>query len=660
MLKMFRFVLFSSLVTSSFFSISQDLDSLLNLNAFTQESELQKIINKNVAVSSNNGLSTRETPGIISLVTAEEIQNSGARDLIDVLRLVPGFDVLQDLQFVMGIGLRGNWANEGKVLVMLDGHPLNELLYQTVALGNRFPVDGIERIEIIRGPGSAIYGGSAEYGVINIISKAAESLNGVAVYGVGGFHNNAVGRTNGGVMAAKQGEDFSWDLSAFKGNGIVSDQLYQDLFQGSDVQDLSKTTRADPTNINLGVKYKGISLRTMYDEFETSDPVTFVSNKNFYADLRYNWKVNDKLVLIPQVKYYNQVPWTFGAVDSGEKDFNVRATRTLTQLDAMYDISRKVYLTLGGVYFRDEGIDLLSGDLFDGNEKLTLNNFAFFAQGLFKHRLANATVGFRYEKNNRYGAAFVPRIALTKKIENLHFKVLYSQAFRAPSIQNINIALDEEIEPEKSNVFEIELGYQFTPEMLLAVNAFSITTKDVLIYSSEGEGDTFNEWYENYAKSGSNGFEVVYSIRKKVWYANLTYSFSKAISDNTVTTYEIPGQPQYVGFPKSKVTLNTNFNLTPKLSFNPTFIYAGSRFAYSSIDEDENPVLNEVNPYLLVNAFLNYRSLLGSGFNIGVGAYDISNSRPAILQAYNGGYAPIPGRSREYVVKISYQLNFKK
>ena len=291
MLKMFRFVLFFLILISSFLTFSQDLDSLLNLNAFTQESELQKILNKNVGVSSKNGLTTRETPGIISLITAEEIQNSGARDLMDVLRLVPGFDVLQDLQFVMGIGLRGSWANEGKVLVMMDGHPFNELLYQTVAIGNRFPVDAIEKIEIIRGPGSAIYGGSAEYGVINILTKAAESLNGVAVYGMGGFHDQAVGRTNGGVMAAKKGDTFSWDFSVFKGNGIVSDREYQDLFQNSGVQDLSKVTRADPANINLGLKYKNLSLRTMYDQFETSDPVTFVSNKNFYADLHYTLEV---------------------------------------------------------------------------------------------------------------------------------------------------------------------------------------------------------------------------------------------------------------------------------------------------------------------------------------------------------------------------------
>jgi outer membrane cobalamin receptor len=274
------------LLFSPTLAFTQDLDSLLNLSAFTAESDLQKALNKNLTVSSSKALTTRETPAIISLITAEEIQNAGARDLTDILRLVPGFDIGQDLQFVMGIGLRGNWANEGKVLVMMDGQPFNDLLYQTVAVGNRFPVDAIERIEIIRGPGSAIYGGSAEYGVINIITKAAESLNGVAVYGTAGFHSNAIGRTNGGIMLAKKAQDFSWDISLFKGKGIVSDRTYQDLYQVEPPQNLGRTTTADPMNISVGLKYKGFSWRTMYDQFQTSDPFLIVSNKNFYTDLK--------------------------------------------------------------------------------------------------------------------------------------------------------------------------------------------------------------------------------------------------------------------------------------------------------------------------------------------------------------------------------------
>lgn len=644
-------------------TFSQDLDSLLNISAFTEESELQKVINKNTTVSSSKALTTRETPGIISLITSEEIQNAGARDLTDILRLVPGFDIAQDLQFVMGISLRGNWANEGKVLVMLDGQPFNDLLYQTVAVGNRFPVDAIDRIEIIRGPGSAIYGGSAEYGVINIITKAAESLNGVAVYGTGGFHSGAVGRTNAGVMLAMKGEDLQWDASFFKGKGIVSDQKnYQDLYFEYDPQDLAKTTYSDPTNLNVGVKYKGLAIRTMYDLFETSDPFLYISYTNFFADARYTWKVNPKLSIIPQLKYYDQKPWTWGDAVTGEKYFNVQAKRTLSQVEAVYDVSRKVNLNFGAVYFSDEGVDGLFESNFAGEKTLRLSNYAFFAQGLLKHRLVNATLGFRYEKNNRYGAAFVPRMALTKKIENFHFKVLYSQAFRAPSIQNINIAKTGTVKPEKSNVFEFELGYQFTPEMLFAVNAFSLTTKDLLVYGSEGTGgDDFNEWYENATKSGTRGFEVIYSLRKKSWYTNVSYSFSQAIGgDATVEPFIIPQNGnQYAGMLAHKVTMNTAIYATPKISINPSVIYGGKRYGYSSLDVDGNPVATTIDPYVLANMFVNFRNVV-DGFTFGFGAYDIFNERPVVPQAYNGGYAPVPGRSREYVVKLAYQLDFKK
>jgi hypothetical protein len=196
--------------------------------------------------------------------------------------------------------------------------------------------------------------------------------------------------------------------------------------------------------------------------------------------------------------------------------------------------------------------------------------------------------------------------------------------------------------------------------MLLAVNAFSISTRNLMIYGSEGEDETFNEWYENSRKSGSKGIEVVYSVRRKIWYAHLTYSFSQAIKDNSVAEYHVSQTDrQYVGFPAHKVTLNTNFNITPQLSINPTCIYAGTRYAYTTVDDEGNAISTSLDPYVIANAFLNYRNLL-PGLTAGVGTYDIFNEHPAIPQAYNGGYAPIPGRSREYVVKLSYQLNFAK
>jgi outer membrane receptor for ferrienterochelin and colicin len=82
------------------FVSGQELDSLQKMSAFTEESDLQKQLNKATNVASGKALTTRETPGILSVISGEEIQNSGARDIIDVLRLVPGFDVGQDVNFI--------------------------------------------------------------------------------------------------------------------------------------------------------------------------------------------------------------------------------------------------------------------------------------------------------------------------------------------------------------------------------------------------------------------------------------------------------------------------------------------------------------------------------------------------------------------------------
>src|SRR4051812_43491554 len=108
---MARWQIGSLIFIFSFFSLpglSQELDSLLKLSAFTAESDLQKQLNQATGVGSGKAQATRETPGILSIVTAEDIQKMGARDITDILRTVPGFDIGQDVQFVTGVSFRGN------------------------------------------------------------------------------------------------------------------------------------------------------------------------------------------------------------------------------------------------------------------------------------------------------------------------------------------------------------------------------------------------------------------------------------------------------------------------------------------------------------------------------------------------------------------------
>src|SRR6476646_1574189 len=170
-------------------------DDVTEVHDITEVS-LDDLLKTDVDVATKVPQTFRETPGVITVLTREEIMDSGARDLEDVLLLVPGFSLGLDVEGITDVGVRGNWGHEGKVLLLIDGQQMNETLYSTNQLGNHYPVDQIERIEIIRGPGSAIYGGYAELAVINVVTRGADELKGGAVYGEGGFMSGATGHAN--------------------------------------------------------------------------------------------------------------------------------------------------------------------------------------------------------------------------------------------------------------------------------------------------------------------------------------------------------------------------------------------------------------------------------------------------------------------------------
>jgi len=173
------------------------------------EMSLEELLNVELTVASRKALSGRESPGIVTLLTREELRAAGARDLMDALRLVPGFSFGVDVQGVAGLGVRGFWAHEGKVALFIDGVEMNENLYATLQLGNHYPVELIEKIEIIRGPGSAVYGGTAELAVIQVTTRSGAELAGweaAASWGQGG---DGWMRRKGSLAAGGSG-DATW------------------------------------------------------------------------------------------------------------------------------------------------------------------------------------------------------------------------------------------------------------------------------------------------------------------------------------------------------------------------------------------------------------------------------------------------------------------
>jgi len=131
-----------------------------------------------------------DAPSSVSIITASEIKKYGYRTLADILRSVRGLYVTYDRNYNF-LGIRGfNRPGDynSRILLLLDGHRLNDNVYDQAELGTGFPldIDLIDRIEIIRGPSSSLYGTSAFFGVINVISREGKDMKGVEVAASGG------------------------------------------------------------------------------------------------------------------------------------------------------------------------------------------------------------------------------------------------------------------------------------------------------------------------------------------------------------------------------------------------------------------------------------------------------------------------------------------
>jgi outer membrane receptor for ferrienterochelin and colicin len=610
---------------------------------------IDELLKMKTSVASKTELTPRETPGIVSIITEEEIINSGARDLIDVLRLVPGFHFGYDVEGIVGLQIRGNWAHEGKILLLVDGQEYNELAYNTLQFGNHYSVDQIKKIEIVRGPGSSIYGGYAELGVINIITKSAADINGIEIAGTFGQMPNIYGRKNINLNTGIEKEDWRFSLSGFLGYANRSEGNYGD-FDGDTVIFKEGGAGIKTQNINIGAGYNNLNMRFIYDNYQTNYPVES-SNifKSMFFELKNDFKVNSKLSIIPKINIKNSIPY----FEEGYYQ-NTSITRHTENMMVKYLPNDNVDIIGGIEFYQDFGHMLENTDssvFSNGSNKINYNNLSFYMQGMFKTRFANITLGGRFENNSQFGSSFAPRIGLTKAWDKLHFKLLVSRAFRAPGIMNIEYS--SSIKPEKTWVNELELGYKINDNMFISANLFRISVKDPIIYYFDG-----NDNYKNEGKTGTMGTEIEYRC-KYIW-GNITanYSYFASNSLNDVPNYEVPEHKNYLlGAPVHKFTLQSSFHLTKKLTFSPSLIYIGERYAHTDTTGIND--ITEINSAFLVNAWFRYENLFIKGLDAAIGVYDLLDQKPAFIQAYNSSIPYYPGSSRELLIKLTYKFGFR-
>jgi outer membrane receptor for ferrienterochelin and colicin len=163
---------------------------------------LEELMNIQVYSASKYLQGSETAPSLVTVVTADEIQKYGYRTLADILRSVGGFYVTYDRNYsyvgVRGFNRPGDYNT--RILLLLDGHRLNDAIYDMAYVGTDFilDLDLIERVEVIRGPSSSLYGTNAFFAVINVITKRGAQLNGAELSSEAGSFNTYKGRASYG------------------------------------------------------------------------------------------------------------------------------------------------------------------------------------------------------------------------------------------------------------------------------------------------------------------------------------------------------------------------------------------------------------------------------------------------------------------------------
>ncbi|MGZ8162177.1 MAG: TonB-dependent receptor plug domain-containing protein, partial [Methylobacter sp.] len=162
-----------------------------------------------VAIATGTPKPIFQSAAVTSVITAEQIKSMGATELHEVLETVPGVHAsLQENNYDYNYSIRGirSGANS-QVLMLLNGTRITTPFQGTLMTGTELPIEAIQRVEVIRGPGSALYGADAFAGVINIITKKAKDINGTALGARMGDHSTQSGWGQHGAQWA------GWDVA---------------------------------------------------------------------------------------------------------------------------------------------------------------------------------------------------------------------------------------------------------------------------------------------------------------------------------------------------------------------------------------------------------------------------------------------------------------
>ncbi|HVU94004.1 MAG TPA: TonB-dependent receptor [Puia sp.] len=506
---------------------------------------LEQLMKIKVVTASGFLQPAAQAPSTVTVITAQQIRERGYEQLEDALRDVPGIDMIHINGYAPTlIYFRGMYGAENlRALLMIDGIAENNIIGSNDMAGPAYSLHDVDRIEIIWGPVSAIYGANAFGGVINMITKKGQEMNGFhAEQGFGSF-NTLFEKLNMGV---RQG---NWEVSA-------SGTLYSS--DGPVFANRDPNYSGSYVNKAYGLKgalsyYGGKTVTTLgYREYRTpmgwgtysNSPTTYLGlppqgngnsgvlgilSSDFRGErsglddaflrtlyLRNEWRPSDRLTLSGQIVYRetgtgddSYVYITTDGVHMIRAKIATRSSRVMGLVTAIYELGGHQKLSGGIQYFRDNVEKGGRGSTYDPtayvvdgkdtvvNVRSTFlprvydirRNFGSYLQYILETPYLNKTTltaGVRYDYNSYFGSNVSPRIVVVNEAtDKLTFKLQYGHAFRAPTnLEIYQTGRNFKLVTEKIDSYEGNVLYSFSERVSAQVNGFHNDLSDVIILAN--------------------------------------------------------------------------------------------------------------------------------------------------------------------------------
>ena len=513
--------------------------------AFAQEDLQEFALEDMVVTATRTESKVVDVPVNTTVISAEKIADRHYLDVADVLKDVPGATVMDT-----GVGAYEKKVvlnGDERVLVLVDGKRVNidmgTMSRASYDLNQMPDVSLIERIEVVKGHGGALYGSDAVGGVINIITKKMDHSYGKVSMGFGShqardakaMYTIKEGKTGVMVAASKYKQGYHeykdakteankrWPAASTYENEKVSVKLSQEL--------------SETSNLELGYDFSKFEGIRSYSTKATSASFSNKKTNDFYA--KYDWTVNDKDQGFIQL-YRNKYDY-YNAGDMYETDTGFEAQQNIT-------LSDNNRLVVGASYRKAKALNATSY-----TAEKSINNKAVFLSDQWEFAPSwTLDAGVRYDKHSTAGSKTTWSAGLNKKFdENSHAYFNWGQVFKAPTLDDLYYYSvmyyhgskyesygNPNLKPEKGDSWTIGYGTKIADRTSVNVSYFQSKLEDAIdwdkIYNATGSVSIVR----NIDKQKKNGFEL--SVGHELndnWNLEASYTYIRVKNNDNGSGY---------------------------------------------------------------------------------------------------------------------------